>query len=102
MARAVVAGAAALALGCDGVLPDPDSTGARLYAERCSGCHRLYQPRTMTPHMWRIQVERKQREFARRGARPLSDLEVRVLLAYLGTYAYGSSADGRKAPETTD
>ena len=33
-----------LAAGCDARLPEPDSPGARLYAARCTGCHRLYAP----------------------------------------------------------
>jgi hypothetical protein len=79
-----------LALGCQTELPEPTSPGAALYRTRCQGCHRLYQPSTMTAAMWRVQVERMQREFARRGMAELSADEMARLLAYLG--AHGSDA----------
>ena len=80
--------------GCEPALPDPESAGAQLYGQRCRGCHRLYAPQAMTTEMWRVQVERMQREFARRGLPALTPGEADVLLAYLGTY----SSDGRVAP----
>ena len=68
---------------CDASLPDPDSPGARLYASRCGGCHRLYAPGALKFEMWKITVSRMQGELARRGVPPLSDDERTRLLAYL-------------------
>lgn len=79
---AVLIVATALA-GCNASLPDPDSAGARLYAERCGGCHRLYAPGSMTAEMWSLQVERMHGDMVRRGVAPLSPTETAVLLDYL-------------------
>jgi hypothetical protein len=78
-----------LAGGCDARLPEPDSPGARLYADRCAGCHRLYAPRAMTAAMWKLTVARMQGELARRGAAPLSSDEQAVLLDYLDRHSTG-------------
>lgn len=79
--------AAALLGGCQAELPEPESPAAVLYRTRCTdGCHRLYQPGSMTAAMWEIQVERMQREFRRIGKPPLTDAETALLLAYLSKY----------------
>jgi hypothetical protein len=74
--------------GCNAKLPDPDSPGARLYASRCNGCHRLYAPGLMSEEMWRITVKRMQGELARRGLAPLSGEEEALLLDYLRRHSY--------------
>jgi len=74
---------AAAVPACSPDLPEPASTGAKLYEDRCTGCHRLYHPGSMKADMWRTQVERMQGEMARRGVRPLSRAEMDVLLDYL-------------------
>jgi hypothetical protein len=82
--RRTLCGVAFLGLAaCDAALPDADSPGARLYATRCTGCHRLYAPSSMKPEMWRFQVERMQGELVRRGLPPLTAAERDTLLAYL-------------------
>ena len=78
-----------LVAGCDARLPDPESPGARLYATRCTGCHRLYAPGVMTAEMWKITVERMQGELARRGVPPLSADEQALLLEYLDRHSTG-------------
>jgi hypothetical protein len=70
-------------LGCDAQLPDPESPGAVLYAERCRGCHRLYAPRLLTPPMWKVMLDRMQGELVRRGVPPLTPEERNVMLSYL-------------------
>jgi hypothetical protein len=82
-------------LGCNPRLPDADSPGARLYAERCGGCHRLYAPGLMTEEMWRITVKRMQGELVRRGLPPLDREEETVLLDYLRAHSYAH--DGKPA-----
>ncbi len=68
---------------CETKLPDPESPGARLYAARCGGCHRLYAPGVLKSEMWKITVARMQGELVRRGAAPLTDDERATLLVYL-------------------
>jgi hypothetical protein len=77
-----------VAAGCNASLPEPDSPGAKLYAERCDGCHRLYAPGLMTEEMWRITVKRMQGELARRGLPQLKSEEEKVLLEYLRSHSY--------------
>ena len=88
MPRGVLIAGALLVAGCGGgALPDPESRGAVVLRERCAGCHRLYLPGTLTVAMWRVQVERMQGEFARRGVPWLTAEEERALLEYLGAHA---------------
>jgi hypothetical protein len=93
----VLALAAATLLGCETELPEPASRGARLYRARCQGCHRLYQPGAMTSAMWRLQVERMQREFARRGIPQLPPDEMELLLAYLDAHSTDAARSGAKS-----
>jgi cytochrome c5 len=72
----------ALAAGCTR-LPEPDSTGAKLYAVRCNTCHRLYAPTSLKYAMWKYQVARMQGEMQRRGIPPLTDAELSTILEYL-------------------
>ena len=75
--------------GCDASLPDPESPGATLYANRCTGCHRLYAPGSLTAPMWEVTVQRMQGELVRRGVPPLSKDEQATLLAYLSAHSTG-------------
>jgi len=86
----VVMVAALLASAC-AKLPEPESPGARLYSRRCQGCHRLYQPGTMTADMWTVQVDRMQHEFIRQGIPPLTAGEREELLSYLHRHGYRGS-----------
>ncbi len=72
---------------CETSLPEPDSVGAQLYRQRCSGCHRLYQPGLLTPEMWQFMLARMDTEFVRLGRPPLSETERRTILDYLNTHA---------------
>jgi len=72
---------------CNPKLPEPDSPGAVLYAQRCSGCHRLYAPASMKFELWKFQVERMQGEMARRGVEPLNDRDLPIVLDYLKRHA---------------
>lgn len=77
---------------CSVELPEPESPAARLYSERCNGCHRLLNPSSMTPEMWKIQVERMQGEMVRRGVAPLSPSEKELVLGYLMRHGAGAVA----------
>jgi len=87
---AVLLGATLLLGGCGPSLPDPDSPGARVLAERCGGCHRVYAPASMTAEMWRYQVDRMRALFAQRGIPWLPPGDERALLDYVTAHA-GSS-----------
>lgn len=90
--RSVILGLLCASLtACETTLPEPDSEGARLYHQRCSGCHRLYHPGLLTPEMWQFMLARMDTEFLRLGRPPLSELEKEKILAYLSTH-------GQKAP----
>jgi hypothetical protein len=85
----VLAGLACLGFAaCDAKLPEPDSPGGRLYAERCSaGCHRLYAPKLMKPDMWNITVNRMDKLIERAGQSPLTSAERKVLMDYLAKHS---------------
>ncbi len=88
-ARALLVGLVLAASACDARLPDPESPGAQLYANRCGGCHRLYAPGSLTAEMWKVTVARMQGELARRGVPPLTADEQAQLLAYLQQHSTG-------------
>lgn len=83
----LVVGSLAVVAGCAHPLPDPGSPGARIYEERCGGCHALHEPRSLTAAMWEIQVRKMRETMRRRGVRPLNDDEEGVLLQYLRAHA---------------
>ena len=78
---------AAVAAGCGPRLPDPGTPGAVVLQQRCTGCHGLSAPGSMTLAMWKVQVARMQGEFARRGLPWLTADEERALMDYLATHA---------------
>jgi hypothetical protein len=48
-------------------LPEADSPGAKLYVEKCNGCHVAYRPELLTAAMWQTMVARMEIEMRRRG-----------------------------------
>ena len=78
--------------GCNASLPEPESESAKLYQQRCSGCHRLYHPGLLTPEMWQFMMVRMQKEFQRIGRPPLSELEKTEILGYLTKHSQKPSA----------
>ena len=86
--RALVVIVCALLLAaCDTPLPDAQSAGAQIYQVRCSGCHRLYEPRSLTAAMWEVQVQRMQQEMVRRGVNPLTEQEHHLVMSYLKAHS---------------
>src|SRR2546429_7422633 len=73
-------------IGCNASLPEPESPGAHLYQQRCSGCHRLYAPSVLTPTMWQLIVARLEQELQRRGLPPLQPAGRQPILGCLQTY----------------
>lgn len=56
-------------------------------AQRCSACHRVYAPGSMTLDMWKYQLGRMQALFAQRGIPWLSPDEEQAVMAYLQQHA---------------
>jgi hypothetical protein len=80
----IVAALIIAATGCaPKPLPEAGSDAERLYAMRCGGCHRPFQPSTMTAAMWSEQVEAMRLKMAQAGVAPLSAAEHQQILDYL-------------------
>jgi len=77
--------ASALLAGCQKAhtLPEQGSYAQRLYAERCGGCHRPYNPASMTAAMWEAQVEAMRAKMVQAGQPPLSPQQHLTILDYL-------------------
>jgi hypothetical protein len=91
-ASAIVLGAvvAAALAACSRPLPEADSPQARLYVERCgSGCHAAFQPHTLTPKMWQVQVDRMDQKYRAAGIPVPTAQEREQLLDYLTRNAGG-------------
>tara|TARA_B100000315_G_scaffold9317_1_gene9184 strand:+ start:5110 stop:5364 length:255 start_codon:yes stop_codon:yes gene_type:complete len=75
-------------VGCAGItrIPDPDSSEARLYTEKCTGCHSLPHPKRHRFHGWAHFVKLMEEEMEKKGT-PLSDEDKKVILGYLQKHA---------------
>lgn len=69
--------------GCEKPLPQAGSADAQLYAQRCGGCHRPYNPHAMTAAMWEIKVAAMHDKIAAAGQPPLTPAQERAILDYL-------------------
>lgn len=74
-------------VGCRRGLPDAESYGARLYASRCSGCHAVYNPGSLTASMWEVQVQAMEPRMREAGLPTLTHDERRAILDYLQQHA---------------
>ena len=72
---------------CDASLPEPESSSAQLYRQRCSACHRLYSPQALTAEMWGYMIPRMEQEMLRGRVPPLKADEKRTILEYLQKHA---------------
>lgn len=86
---ALVAGALIGIIGCSQPLPEAGSADAALYAARCGTCHVLHQPHTLTPAMWKVQVERMDKKYRETGRTPPTAAEREQILGYLTRNAGG-------------
>jgi hypothetical protein len=82
---------AVLISGCDASLPEPESSAAHLYRQRCSACHRLYAPQLLTAEMWGYMIPRMEQEMLRRRVPPLKSDEKQTILEYLQKHANKST-----------
>ena len=64
-------------------LPEAGSAAEVRYVNRCGGCHRPYQPSTMTSAMWAEQIVTMREKIAQAGQPPMSGFEEHQILGYL-------------------
>ncbi len=65
-------------------LPEKGSEAAVLYEEKCSLCHEVYHPMTLSPREWRNIIKLMEKRVKATGVRePLSEAEEAVILGYL-------------------
>jgi hypothetical protein len=64
-------------------LPEAGSAAEVRYVNRCGGCHRPYQPSTMTSAMWAEQIVAMREKIAQAGQPPMSGFEEHQILGYL-------------------
>lgn len=75
-------------------LPEPDSVGARLLNEKCSGCHAPPHPNTHTAMEWAGVIGRMQNYRIIRGHGAIEQPEQQRLLEYLQAYAKSTPSRG--------
>ena len=75
------------ACGATESLPEPESTAAKAFTARCSGCHALPHPARHTPQQWQHVVRLMEQRMAERSYLPMSDRERQAILLYLIKYA---------------
>jgi mono/diheme cytochrome c family protein len=68
-------------------LPEAGTPIEQLYAQRCGTCHRAYQPSTLTPAMWELQVDAMQLKINAAGMPTLTPADKQTILAYLERHA---------------
>jgi len=68
-------------------IPDPGSAGARVFKERCSGCHALAHPKRLGYNEWERKLELMERRMEQRRMPPLTPEERRAILGYLRKYS---------------
>ncbi|HJY82810.1 MAG TPA: hypothetical protein VKK81_17210 [Candidatus Binatia bacterium] len=78
-------------IGCNASLPEPESPAAQLYQKRCSRCHRVYAPGSLTAEMWKFMIVRMEQEFQRSGLPPLPADERQTILDYLQKHSSNAS-----------
>jgi len=74
------------ASGCAGLttpIPDPQSTGAQLFSEKCGVCHALPHPQRHTGAQWQHIVVLMERRIDERGLTALTTAEREAILKYL-------------------
>jgi hypothetical protein len=73
--------------GCNRApLPEAGTAPEQLYTQRCGACHRAYQPSTLTPAMWQMQLDAMELKMNAAG-RPLTSTDKQTILAYLQRHA---------------
>ena len=72
--------------GCAGSptpIPAPESEEAKVYRERCSGCHSLPHPKRHTFEQWRHLLKVMEKQMRHEGTPPMTASEKAAILEYL-------------------
>ncbi len=64
-------------------LPERDTYAGQLYAGRCGQCHIAFDPRTMTPAMWQVQIPLMDDKMRAAGIAPLTSEQRDTIMDYL-------------------
>lgn len=68
-------------------IPDAESAGAKLFIERCSGCHATPHPKRHSADEWPHYVVLMEKRMVQRDKPPLSDSERKLIMEYLVQHA---------------
>lgn len=79
----VALASAAAALSACRPLPQQGTVAEKLYANRCSTCHRPYNPHSMTAAMWAYQFPAMEARMQKAGLPPLTNNQRAMILSYL-------------------
>jgi len=75
--------------GCSRPLPEAGSAEAKVYVERCGGCHSPYQPGLQTAAMWDLTLARMESTRLRAAGIRLKESDRRAIRDYLTRNAGG-------------
>ncbi len=64
-------------------LPEPKSSGARLFADKCGVCHSIPHPKRHTITQWERMIDVMDKEMRHRGMASLAKDEKSAILGYL-------------------
>ncbi|MDH5323830.1 MAG: cytochrome c [Gammaproteobacteria bacterium] len=64
-------------------LPEPESSSALLYLEKCSTCHAAPAPGKHSARLWPAILQRMQMRMKSKGVQQLSNVELSLLVEYL-------------------
>ena len=64
-------------------LPERDTYAGQLYANRCGQCHVAFDPRSMTPAMWQVQISAMEDKMRAAGIAPLTSGQRDTIMDYL-------------------
>ena len=64
-------------------LPDSQSSGAKMFADKCSACHALPHPKRHTAEQWRHIMTLMEQRIHERGMHALTTDERKSILTYL-------------------
>lgn len=65
-------------------MPEKESEAALLYVQKCTLCHEVVHPLTLSPRQWSNVIKLMEKRVKATGVRePLSEAEMAVILGYL-------------------
>ena len=79
----VAASLAIATAGCQPKIPEQDSYAGQLYMRRCGQCHQPFNPHSMTPAMWEIEVPKMEQKMLQAGLPPMASDQKQTIVDYL-------------------